>query len=113
MLARHAAARAGVFSVWQHVKTVAARRVDRTHSFHQEHLLNWFRAKGETSTGVVGDFNNKSEQLPVMPRFSDISRYRNCPSQHIWTTAGTTHSAVFVASNQVQALRPETRELRR
>jgi transposase len=35
------------------------RRVARMLHAHEELLLNWFRAKGEISTGVVEGLNNK------------------------------------------------------
>jgi len=35
------------------------RRVARMLRAHEELLLNWFRAKRETSTGVVEGLNNK------------------------------------------------------
>jgi Transposase len=35
------------------------RRVDRLLCAHEELILNWFRAKGETSSGAVEGLNNK------------------------------------------------------
>lgn len=35
------------------------KKVARTLRAHHELILNWFRAEGQVSTGIVAGFNNK------------------------------------------------------
>jgi transposase len=65
------------------------QKVARMLRTHEELLLNWFRAKGEISAGVVEGLNNKIRVVTTILRFPHLRSHGVRPLSHARTTAGT------------------------